>query len=94
MKKAIVYTLLPVLLLSFAAGCGMADRGKDRPVPSPAVSASPQMTGPDAGDGIVNDTDGIITDEDNGMIPGPTASSESRPGAVSPSASPSMTPNV
>jgi hypothetical protein len=52
------------------------------------------MTGPDAGDGIVNDTDGIITDEDNGMIPGSTASPESRPGAVSPSASPSMTPNV
>ena len=93
MRKAAVYILLPVMILAFVSGCGMSDPGKNKPASSPMVSASP-MTTPDVSDGIVHDKDGIITDEDHGEIPGTSASPDSRPVNPSPSASPSMTPNV
>ena len=81
------------MLLTFAAGCGMADRNERVPSPSPAITASPEMTTPDVGDGVVNDRDGVITPEDNGIPASPNAGTTARPGMASPTASPTATPN-
>ena len=93
MKKVIVYTVLPVLLVAYAAGCGMANENQRLPSASPVISASPEVVPtPDVGNGVVNDRDGVITPGDNGLraSPSPTA----RPGGVLPSASPSATPDM
>ena len=93
MKKAIVYTVLPVFLLSFAAGCGMADRNERLPSPTPMITATPTtMPTPDVGNGVVNDRDGVITPEDNGTTPSATATP--RPGKTTPGTTPSATPNM
>ena len=89
MKKA-VYIILPALLLLHAAGCGMADANERVTSPSPVVSATPGMTTPDVGNGVVNDRDGVITPGDNGMTT--TAAPTARPEKTKPGTSPSATP--
>ena len=91
MKKAVVYTVLSAIVV-FTAGCGMADAEERLPSASPVISAAPNMTTPDVGNGVVNDRDGVITPGDNG-IPTTTAPT-SNPGMLSPSSSPSATPNM
>ena len=44
MKKAIVYTVLPALLMTLAAGCGTANGDQRLPSASPVISASPAST--------------------------------------------------
>lgn len=93
MKKAIVYTVLPALLMTLAAGCGTANGDQRLPSASPAISASPvTVPTPDMGDGAVNDRDGIITPGDNGKSAAPNPTT--RPGRTMPSASPSATPDM
>ena len=105
MKKAIVYTVLPALLMTLAAGCGTANGDQRLPSASPVISASPvTVPTPDMGDGAVNDRDGIITPGDNGMSASPNATTRpgksaapnttTRPGRGTPGASPSATPDM
>lgn len=63
MKKTTVYILVLVLSLSLLCGCG--DRTNNAPAGTPAP-ANDGMTG----NGTVNDNDGIITDDDNGIMGG------------------------
>ncbi len=93
MKKTIAYTLLAVMILTMAAGCGRM--GEETPPATPRATAAPVMPSPDPDAGIVKDKDGIITPEDSGSAtsPRPTAGttpesgSEQTPGAASPSPS-------
>ena len=90
MKKAVVYTILPALILTLAAGCGSADRQERLPSASPVISAVPEMPTPDVGNGVVNDRDGVITPGDNGVTT--TAAPTARPEKTKPGTSPSATP--
>ena len=92
MKKVIVYTVLPFVIFALASGCGMANDPGKVPTASPMITAAPEMTTPDVGNGVVNDRDGVITPNDNGLAPAPSASA--RPGKTTPSASPTMTPKM
>ena len=94
MKKIFAY-FLPVIVFSvFLCACGR-DRVDDNtvlntPVVSPTItmtpSASPSMV-PDMSNGDVNDTDGIITESDNGNSTGNLV-----PGTSSPAPSASAKP--
>lgn len=64
MKKTTVYILVLVLALSLLCGCGDRTNNND-PAGTPAP-ANDGMTG----NGTVNDGDGIITDDDNGILDG------------------------
>ncbi len=79
MKKLCVY-FLPVFIFSFMlCGCGrnkvMDNDVVNTPVITPAVTVSPTVSPslnpsmmPDVTDGNVNDTNGIITENDNGVL--------------------------
>ena len=66
MKKAIVYIFAALIALNALAGCGM--EGDRNTTTNP--SATPVVTTPDVNNGIVDDKDGIITDDDNGRVGG------------------------
>ena len=97
MKKTIMaYTILAVLVLTMAAGCGRMDN--PQPQSTPGMTATPVVPVPDVNDGIVNDSDGVITPDDNGDLDLPSMMPETTPdtgtgrtdGMQSPSASPSQ----
>lgn len=94
MKKLCVY-FLPVFIFSFMlCGCGrnkVADNTVvNTPVVTPMITTSPSASPtvspsmiPDVTDGNVNDTDGIITENDNGALKGEhTVTSSPKPGAT------------
>ena len=68
MKRAMVYLIaISTLLTALLSGCGEMKRpGTADPTPAPKETVSPADMMPDESDGIVNDTDGIITEDDNG----------------------------
>ncbi len=96
MKKAILYTLCLLSLMTALAGCGATNDATGDPtyptvttlpagttpgtapaIKSPDTAVSPM---PDVNDGIVNDTDGVIEERDNGPLqtsPAPTARAKS-----------------
>lgn len=92
MKKAVLYTVLPALLATLAAGCGMAEPNDRFPTASPVISVSPGIPTPNTGNGVVNDRDGVITPGDNGTMTTPAATV--KPEKAAPTASPSATPNI
>ena len=70
MKKAMVYILaLTMAFSTLFAGCGEM-RGTDgsttSPTPAPKITSAPEAMVPDPADGVVEDRDGIITEQDNG----------------------------
>ena len=75
MKKTMVYILaLSMLAVTLLAGCGetgdnrndMTGTPNATDAPGTDIDLVPDMLEPDTDDGRVNDTDGIITDGDNG----------------------------
>lgn len=64
MKKTTVYILVLVLSLSLLCGCG--DRTNNNATDVSPAPVNDGMTG----NGTVNDNDGIITDDDNGIMGG------------------------
>ena len=72
MKRAMVYLIaISVLLTALLAGCGEIRTGQSGTAPTnaPETMILPDVT-PDASDGMVGDTDGIITEGDNGTVSG------------------------
>ena len=70
MKKAMVYILaLTMAFTALLSGCGEM-RGTDgsavNPTAAPKVTVVPETMMPDPADGVVEDRDGIITEQDNG----------------------------
>ena len=91
MKRILSCTLTAAILCVFLCGCGSANPGMggESAVPTPYVTpeVSPfvsPMISPDMEDGIVDDTDGLIEDNDSH-----TAGNSQTGGTASPS--PSMT---
>ena len=68
--KRTVYILLPALLLCCLAGCMRNNSAKPSPTPSPTAATTPVPTAKptqkpsDYSDGMVNDQNGIIEDND------------------------------
>lgn len=69
MKKTLVYILALVSLLGLLTGCG-AKNNDDAVEPTPDVTDNVlPMETPDANEGVVNDEDGIIEEnEDDGIV--------------------------
>ncbi len=65
MKKTIVYTCVLALLIAALAGCGVMRHDNDA---RPGTTAEPLIDSPAPGSGLVNDNDGIITDNDTGIV--------------------------
>ena len=71
MKKSMVYVIALTLAFStFLAGCGEMNgtNGVTKPTEKPLETILPETMMPKPEDGVVNDTDGIITDSDNGTV--------------------------
>ena len=68
MKKEIVYILSLAALIFSLCACGAANNPSATNAP-PATGTPTAMPTPDMNDGIVNDEDGIITDDDTGVVP-------------------------
>ena len=73
MKRAMVYLIvLSALMTALLSGCGESKANPSDTVPGTVPPAAPETTMlpenmlPDESDGVVNDTDGIITEGDNG----------------------------
>ena len=70
MKKLISMVLAVCIMASLCAACGMDRSGSDAVMETPIISpdllpdVSP-MVSPDMDDGVVNDNDGVIGDEDD-----------------------------
>ena len=70
MKKPTVYILMLVMLLCCLSGCMRNDSATPMPTPSPTAAATPAPTAKptqkpsDYSDGMVNDHNGIIEDND------------------------------
>ena len=73
MKRILVYTFTLALLMAALAGCGNMRNDYDL---HPGTTADPLIGSPDPGDGMVNDHDGIITDDDNGLVNVPDLDTE------------------
>lgn len=80
MKKAIVYTLALVMLLSCLAGCGRNEPMEEMPTPTPYTTTAPtpvptarptQRPNVNNNDGMVNDGNGIIDDNDGNAVTPP-----------------------
>lgn len=72
MKKATVYILALILIMCvLLAGCGenLTNRKGTSATEAPKATVLPETMMPDPGDGVVNDEDGIITDDDTGTDP-------------------------
>ena len=70
MKRAMIYLIsISALLTALLSGCG-ENIGKNPtatpPATSPDVTMQPEIVEPDVSDGVVKDTDGMITEGDNG----------------------------
>jgi len=95
MKRAMVYLIaLSALLTALLTGCGEGRMNQPgtTPTSAPETTILPEQNMPDETDGIVGDTDGIITKDDNGgavtektdngMIGGETAADREASDAV------------
>lgn len=98
MKKIFAY-FLPVFIFSFMlCGCGRDKVTEDdtvinTPVISPVITVSPSVSPsvkpsssmiPEIEDGNVNDTDGIISENDNGTLNNSTTSSPKPEATIKP----------
>ena len=83
MKKEIVYILSLAALIFSLCACGAANNPSATNAP-PATGTPTAMPTPDMNDGIGNDEDGIITDDDTGVVPTQTPMTDS---SAKPSAS-------
>lgn len=88
MKKTMVWTLaLAVLCAALLTGCGeMAGDGNGNNTPASPSDGAPETMLPDVNDGLVDDTDGIINDddtgwEDNGTVGGAVSGNTAAGGA-------------
>lgn len=100
MKKAVVYILILVFALAALTACsanGTTDLEPETTAGTNA-SASPAVVTPDPDDGMVQDEDGIITDDDTGSLNTPDTDmqhrgTENTNGSVASSALPAGTPD-
>ena len=70
MKRAMIYLIaISALLTALLSGCG-ENVGKNPtttpPASNPNVTMKPEVGEPNVSDGVINDTDGVITEGDNG----------------------------
>lgn len=70
MKRAMIYLIaISALLTAILSGCGehaMKNPNPNAPTTTPDVTMQPEIGEPDVSDGVINDTDGMITEGDNG----------------------------
>ena len=69
MKRAMVYLIaISALLTALLSGCGeqRTNQQTTPPTAAPETTILPETMMPDESDGVVGDTDGIITEDDNG----------------------------
>ena len=70
MKKGMIYLIaISALLAALMSGCGenvVKNPNTNAPTTVPDVTMRPEIGEPDVSDGVVKDTDGMITEGDSG----------------------------
>ena len=100
MKKTIVYILAVMALVLALGGCGdgrVDDGIRVTPYPQttqmPQVTPMPQVSAmPEVNNGVVNDDNGVITEDDNGPMETKAPASEKPKNTEAPKASASPAP--